>query len=123
MTRKARTLAIDTFREDPTITIMLATIGAAGLGLNLTVANKVFVMEPQYNPQAEAQAVDRVHRLGQTRPVTITWIIMNRTFEEHMLELQRKKKALADLSMDRKGHLSKEEEKKSRLKDLQSLFK
>lgn len=122
MDRKSRDRALTAFASDPNISVILVSIGAGGLGLNLTTANKVYVMEPQFNPAAEAQAVDRVHRLGQTREVWIKRYIMEGSFEEKMLELQRKKKALADLTMAReKG--SKEKLAKQRLEDLRSLFR
>ncbi|PSN71344.1 SNF2 family helicase/ATPase-like protein [Corynespora cassiicola Philippines] len=122
MSRSARDKAIETFSHNPDVRNILISIGAGGLGLNLTMANKVYVMEPQFNPAAEAQAVDRVHRLGQTREVTIKRFIMEDSFEEKMLELQRKKKALADLTMAREKS-SKEQAAKQRLEDLRSLFK
>jgi len=121
MTREARDKSMNTFRSDPSIRVMLVSIGAGGLGLNLTTANKVFMMEPQFNPAAEAQAVDRVHRLGQDREVTIKRYIMDKSFEEKMLSLQDKKKALADLTMTRKRN--KSEDSKRRLEELRSLFR
>ena len=122
MSRKARTNAIDTFREDPNVPTMIVSINAGGLGLNLTAGSKVFVMEPQFNPAAEAQAVDRVHRLGQRREVTIMRFIMRDSFEEKMLLLQRKKMDLADLSMS-KTRISKVDMAKQRLEELRSLFR
>ncbi|KAF1912881.1 SNF2 family N-terminal domain-containing protein [Ampelomyces quisqualis] len=122
MSRDARDKSMHVFREDPSIVVMLVSIGAGGLGLNLTTANKVFMMEPQFNPAAEAQAVDRVHRLGQDREVMIKRFIMNNSFEEKMVELQQKKKKLADLTLTRQ-RLSKEEKTKQRLEELRSLFR
>lgn len=122
MSRKDRAASLITFRDDPTVELILISIGAGGLGLNLTTGSKVYVMEPQFNPAAEAQAVDRVHRLGQTREVTITRFIMEDSFEEKMLALQKKKQRLADLSMNR-GKLDKAEMAKQRLEELRSLFK
>jgi SNF2 family DNA or RNA helicase len=122
MSRDARDKSMRVFREDPSITVMLVSIGAGGLGLNLTTANKVFMMEPQFNPAAEAQAVDRVHRLGQDREVMIKRFIMNNSFEEKMVQLQEKKKKLADLTLQRQ-RLSKEEQTKQRLEELRSLFR
>lgn len=122
MARKQRTASLDAFRDNPNVTVILISIGAGGLGLNLTTGSKVYMMEPQFNPAAEAQAVDRVHRLGQTREVTITRFIMEGSFEEKMLALQRKKQNLADLSMNR-GKLDKAEAAKQRLEELRSLFK
>ncbi|GME41987.1 SNF2-related protein [Neofusicoccum parvum] len=123
MSRKKRKIALDAFRDDPNVQIMLISITAGGLGLNLTSASKAYVMEPQYNPASEAQAVDRVHRLGQKREVTITRFVMNNSFEERMLDLQAKKKDLADLSMNRNARLDREEAAKKRLEDLRTLFR
>ncbi|KAF4774190.1 SNF2 family domain-containing protein [Colletotrichum scovillei] len=124
MTRIARTQAMDSFREDHSVHVILVSITAGGLGLNLTAGSNVYVMEPQYNPAAEAQAIDRVHRLGQKRPVRTVCYIMRNSFEEKMLELQEKKNKLASLSMDRKERVfDKSEAARQRLLDLRSLFK
>ncbi|RDA91670.1 hypothetical protein CP533_0062 [Ophiocordyceps camponoti-saundersi (nom. inval.)] len=124
MTRAARTAAMDSFREDRSVEVILVSLMAGGVGLNLTAANNVYVMEPQYNPAAEAQAVDRVHRLGQKRPVRTVRYIMKDSFEEKMVEIQVKKMKLASLSMDgQKNGLDKEDAAKQKLKDLRSLFK
>jgi SNF2 family DNA or RNA helicase len=119
MTREARDRSMSKLKLDPSVTVMLVSIGAGGLGLNLTTANKVFMMEPQFNPAAEAQAVDRVHRLGQDREVTIKRFIMDKSFEEKMLVLQEKKKALAALTMERKKGVGGRE----KLEELRSLFR
>ncbi|KAI0848090.1 SNF2 family N-terminal domain-containing protein [Daldinia vernicosa] len=123
MSRTARTASMDAFREDNSVHVILVSIMAGGLGLNLTSGNYVYVMEPQYNPAAEAQAVDRVHRLGQKRPVRTVRYIMRNSIEEKMLELQEKKKKLASLSMDRNRVIDKAEAAKQKLMDLRSLFK
>ena len=126
MTRPARNAAMDSFRDDPKVQVILVSIMAGGLGLNLTTGNTVYVMEPQFNPAAEAQAVDRVHRLGQKRPVRTIRYIMANSFEEKMLELQDKKKQLASLSMDGRDKdkvMDRTEAAKRRLMDLRSLFK
>lgn len=124
MSRLARTQAMDTFRDNPDVHIILVSIMAGGLGLNLTAGNHVYVMEPQYNPAAEAQAVDRVHRLGQKRPVRTVRYIMRNSFEEHMLEIQNKKIELANLSMNRSDRaISSGEAARQRLQELRSLFK
>jgi SNF2 family DNA or RNA helicase len=130
MSRGARTAALDTFRLDPTIRVILVSLSAGGLGLNLTAASRVYVMEPQYNPAAEAQAVDRIHRLGQTREVWCKRFVMEASFEGKMLELQEKKRRLARLATDRvekgafrlKG-VGKEEAMRKRLEELKVLFK
>lgn len=124
MSRTARTAAMDAFRVDDSVHVILVSIMAGGLGLNLTAGNNVYVMEPQYNPAAEAQAVDRVHRLGQKRPVRTVRYIMRNSFEEQMLILQDKKKKLANLSMDGQSKsLEKPKTTEDKLRELQSLFK
>ncbi|EXA48392.1 hypothetical protein FOQG_05843 [Fusarium oxysporum f. sp. raphani 54005] len=124
MSRTQRTTAMDRFREDSSVHVILVSIMAGGLGLNLTAGNSVYVMEPQYNPAAEAQAIDRVHRLGQKRPVRTVRYIMRDSFEEKMLELQEKKMKLASLSMDGQNRsLDKAEAARQKLMDLRSLFK
>ena len=124
MSRTLRTSAMDKFREDNNVHVILVSIMAGGLGLNLTAGNNVYVMEPQYNPAAEAQAIDRVHRLGQKRPVKTVRYIIRDSFEEKMLELQDKKRRLASLSMDGQSRtLDKAESARQKLADLRSLFK
>lgn len=127
LTRNARTRAMDSFRDDPDVQVILVSIYAGGLGLNLTAGNSVYIMEPLFNPAAEAQAVDRVHRLGQKREVFCVRLLMEDSFEEKMRELQEKKMKLASLSMDREkgdgsGLMTKNGAAKQRLMDLRSLF-
>ncbi|MCJ1316795.1 hypothetical protein MMC15_002116 [Xylographa vitiligo] len=122
MSRIQRSTSLEVFHTDPEIAVILVSISAGGLGLNLTTASKVYVMEPQFNPAAEAQAIDRVHRLGQKREVTTTRFIMHDSFEEKMLLLQQKKNNLATMSMNR-GKLDKAEIAKQKLEELRSLFK
>ena len=125
MSRIARTQAMDTFRENPSVQVILVSIMAGGLGLNLTTANTVYVMEPQYNPAAEAQAIDRVHRLGQKREVRTVRYIMKDSFEERMLEIQDRKIKISNLSMNRGDHnaSSSTDAARQRLEDLRSLFR
>ena len=122
MSRKNRNVSLEAFKEDPEVCVILISINAGGLGLNLTSGSKVYIMEPQFNPAAEAQAVDRVHRLGQRREVFISRYIMQDSFEEKMLQLQRRKQDLAELSMSR-GKLDKAEAAKRKLDELRSLFR
>lgn len=121
MTRTKRVAALNAFSTDPSVIVMLVSISAGGLGLNLTAASKVYVLDIQYNPAAEAQAVDRVHRLGQKRDVDITRFIIRDSFEESMIKLQDKKRNLAKMVTGRK--LSREEEIKEKLDELRSLFR
>ncbi|GAP84855.2 putative transcription termination factor 2 protein [Rosellinia necatrix] len=123
MSRPARAMAMTAFREDDSVHVILVSISAGGLGLNLVAGNTVYMMEPQYNPAAEAQAVDRVHRLGQKRPVRTVRYIMRESIEEKMLVLQEKKMKLASLSMDKNRVMDKAEAAKQKLMDLRDLFK
>lgn len=69
---------------------------AGGLGLNLTAADYVFLLDPWWNPAIEAQAIDRAHRIGQTRRVTACRLIARDTIGEKILEQQARKRGLAD---------------------------
>ena len=122
MSREKRKANLDSFNSDPTVTVLLASIGTGGLGLNLTVANSVYIMEPQWNPAAEAQAIDRVHRLGQKRDVKCVRFTIEGSIEDGVMEMQRKKLDLAELSMT-KRKMDKRETAKERLKSLAGLFK
>jgi len=116
-----RSRVMEQFKTDPAITVILVSIKAGGQGLNFTAANKVFMMEPQFNPGVEMQAVDRVHRLGQKRAVEIKRFIMSGSFEEKIVELQRKKVELAQLAHQTgKGE---KESLKEKMENLRSLFR
>jgi SNF2 family DNA or RNA helicase len=121
MNIKQRAQVMLDFKTDPSITVLLVSIRAGGQGLNFTAANKVYMMEPQYNPGVEQQAIDRVHRLGQKRAVEIVHFIMQDSVEEALLKLQVKKTKLATLSMDKRK--TKSEEAKKRIEELRELFK
>jgi SNF2 family DNA or RNA helicase len=122
MTLAARTRALEEFAKNDNIKVLLATIGAGGVGLNLTSASRVFIMEPQYNPAAVAQAIDRVHRLGQTRPVQTFQFIMKGSIEEKILDLARKKQEMADTSLNRVKQ-DKRETQEARMREYRNLFK
>lgn len=91
--RQAR---VTRFQEDPECRVFLISLKAGGLGLNLTAADYVFLLDPWWNPAVEAQAIDRTHRIGQTRPVFATRLIARDTVEEKVLALQASKRDLAD---------------------------
>ncbi len=86
---------VQRFQENEEIRIFLISIKAGGVGLNLTSADYVFILDPWWNPAVEAQAVDRAHRIGQDKSVFIYKFITKNTVEEKILQLQSKKKALA----------------------------
>ena len=87
---------VDRFQNDPACPLFLISLKAGGHGLNLTAAEYVFILDPWWNPAVEAQAIDRAHRIGQTRRVIATRIVARDTIEEKILELQASKRALAD---------------------------
>lgn len=121
MSVRQRSAVLERFRTDDTITVLLVSIKAGGQGLNFTAANHVYMMEPQFNPGVEQQAIDRVHRLGQKRDVEIVHYIMEESVEEGILRLQRRKEDLARFTLERK--MSRVEEAKKRIEDLRDLFK
>jgi SNF2 family DNA or RNA helicase len=124
MSLQKRRKVLDAFNSDDDTVILLASIKAAGQGLNLTAASRVFIMEPLWNPAAEVQAVDRVHRIGQKREVIITRYRMEGSIEQKIGELQQKKIKLADVSMNRNyKKLSQKELREQNLKDIAALFK
>jgi SNF2 family DNA or RNA helicase len=74
----------------------LISLKAGGVGLNLTAADYVFILDPWWNPAVEAQAVDRAHRIGQERQVFAYRLIARDTVEEKILQLQQSKRSVAD---------------------------
>jgi superfamily II DNA or RNA helicase len=86
---------VERFQDNPEISLFLLSLKAGGVGLNLTSADYVFILDPWWNPAAESQAIDRAHRIGQKQKVFAYKIIAKDTVEEKILELQRSKKQLA----------------------------
>lgn len=84
------------FQEDPDCRLFLISLKAGGQGLNLTAADYIYILDPWWNPAVEAQAVDRAHRIGQTRRVFAYRLIARDTVEEKILALQEKKRELAE---------------------------
>ncbi|CAN4097499.1 unnamed protein product [Withania somnifera] len=91
MTMAARDSAITRFTNDPDCRIFLMSLKAGGVALNLTVASQVFLMDPWWNPAVERQAQDRIHRIGQYKPIRIVRFVIENTIEERILKLQGKK--------------------------------
>jgi superfamily II DNA or RNA helicase len=91
-----RAARVERFQTDPACGVFLVSLKAGGLGLNLTAAEYVFLLDPWWNPAVEAQAIDRAHRIGQTRHVFAYRLIARDTVEEKVLELQQTKRSLAD---------------------------
>uniref|UniRef100_A0A8C5M7S6 Helicase like transcription factor n=1 Tax=Leptobrachium leishanense TaxID=445787 RepID=A0A8C5M7S6_9ANUR len=97
LTQKKRTEAIQSFQSSDahSPTIMLLSLKAGGVGLNLTAASRLYLMDPAWNPAAEEQCFDRCHRLGQTKDVIITKYVVKDSVEENMLKIQDKKREVA----------------------------
>lgn len=91
---------VDAFQEEGGPPVLLMSLKAGGVGLTLTQADHVFIMDPWWNPAAENQAADRAHRIGQDRPVNVHRIVAKDTVEERILKLQEKKKKLASAVLD-----------------------
>ena len=91
--RQAR---VNRFQEDPDCRLFLISLKAGGQGLNLTAADYIYILDPWWNPAVEAQAVDRAHRIGQTRPVFAYRLIAKDTVEEKIVNLQARKRELAE---------------------------
>lgn len=91
-----RQSCVERFQNDPDSQLFLISLKAGGLGLNLTAAGYVFLLDPWWNPAVEMQAIDRAHRIGQTQNVFAYRLIAKGTVEEKVLDLQKTKRDLAD---------------------------
>ncbi|CAO3665234.1 unnamed protein product [Umbelopsis ramanniana] len=118
MSPQQRDAAIKHFMTNPNVTVFLISLKAGGVALNLTEASRVFICDPWWNPAAELQAMDRIHRLGQYRPIKITRLIIENSIESRIVQLQEKKTALVEST------IGKDVEALSRLseEDLRFLF-
>ncbi len=90
-----RAACVESFQSEEGPSLFLISLKAGGTGLNLTAADYVFLLDPWWNPAAEAQAIDRAHRMGRTRPVHAYRLVARDTIEERVLELQESKRQLA----------------------------
>ncbi|MCF3110717.1 SNF2 family helicase [Niabella sp. CC-SYL272] len=99
-----REKAIQSFQKNEEVRVFLISLKAGGVGLNLTAADYVYIVDPWWNPAVEQQAIDRTHRIGQTKSIFAYRMICKDTIEDKILKLQEKKKALAkDLIADEAG--------------------
>jgi SWI/SNF-related matrix-associated actin-dependent regulator of chromatin subfamily A3 len=102
------------------LTVLLASLKAAGAGVNLTAASTVYLFDPWWNPGVEEQAMDRVHRIGQTKAVKAVRLIVKGSIEERILELQERKKRLISGAFGRKG--GAKENKEMRIEELRLMM-
>ncbi|WP_370088094.1 DEAD/DEAH box helicase [Ekhidna sp.] len=92
---KDRQQQVERFQNDPDVSVFLISLKAGGTGLNLTKADYVFLLDPWWNPAVEAQAIDRAHRIGQTKKVFAYKFVTKDTIEEKIIKLQEHKQKLA----------------------------
>jgi hypothetical protein len=100
MKNDAREASLHSLRNDKSTRVLLCSLRCGSLGLNLTAASRVVILEPFWNPFVEEQAIDRVHRLTQTVDVIVYKLTVERTVEERILELQEKKRLLAAAAIE-----------------------
>jgi non-specific serine/threonine protein kinase len=99
-----REKAIQSFQKNDEVRVFLISLKAGGVGLNLTAADYVYIVDPWWNPAVEQQAIDRTHRIGQTKNIFAYRMICKDTIEDKILQLQDKKRTLArDLVSDDTG--------------------
>ncbi|XP_026662819.1 putative SWI/SNF-related matrix-associated actin-dependent regulator of chromatin subfamily A member 3-like 1 isoform X2 [Phoenix dactylifera] len=122
MSAKKRSEVIKEFgKGDPGApTVLLASLKAAGAGVNLTAASRVYLVEPWWNPALEEQAMDRVHRIGQQQDVRVVRLIVRGSIEERILELQERKKKLASGAF---GSKAAKEQKQMRVEDVRIVMR
>ncbi|KAF2838203.1 DNA repair protein, RAD5 [Patellaria atrata CBS 101060] len=118
LNQKQRTAVLTEFAESKKGLVLLLSLRAGGVGLNLTCANRVFMMDPWWSFAVESQAIDRVHRMGQEKEVTVHRFIVEGSIEEKMLKVQERKKFIASSL----GMMSEEEKKVQRIEDIKELL-
>ena len=124
MRNDAREAALGALRGDPRTRVLLCSLRCGALGLNLTAASRVVLLEPFWNPFVEEQAIDRVHRLTQTVDVVVYKLTVAATVEERILDLQNRKRLLAEQAIEgAAGTRGKKENMGLGLKEMLELFK
>ncbi|KAL8666559.1 MAG: hypothetical protein Q9202_001357 [Teloschistes flavicans] len=120
MRADARDKAMTMLGEDPECRIMLASLAVCSVGLNLVAANHVIMADSWWAPSIEDQAVDRVHRLGQTKPTTVWRLVVDDTIEDRVLDIQSEKRKLMMAAFREKE--GKRDGKQARLGDIERLL-
>ncbi|KAH8687414.1 SNF2 family N-terminal domain-containing protein [Tricladium varicosporioides] len=116
-----RRKVLSNFKSNPNIKTLLMTFGTGAVGLNLSIANRVHILEPQWNPSIEKQAIGRILRLGQERQITVIRYIMNGTVEEYIVSRQLRKLQLATIGWEEEED-NEEEQKLKELLELRSVI-
>ncbi|KAH8725824.1 SNF2 family N-terminal domain-containing protein [Phaeosphaeriaceae sp. PMI808] len=118
LSQKARASILTEFTTSPKPYVLLLSLRAGGVGLNLTCARNVFMMDPWWSFAVEAQAIDRVHRMGQENEVKVVRFVVENSIEEKMLRIQERKKFIASSL----GMMSDEEKRVQRIEDIKELL-
>jgi SNF2 family DNA or RNA helicase len=118
MSHTARDKAIQDFADKPNIRVLLASLRCGGLGLNLTMASRVIIIDPWWNSAAEQQAFCRVFRFGQRETTFLTKFCVKNTVDERLIDMQEKKQKEIDEVMDDKNKTARS----LGLRDLMRLF-
>eukprot|EP01035_Chromulina_nebulosa_P003483 gene3483-4742_t len=113
-----RATVIDSFQNNEEVRVFLISLKAGGTGLNLTEADYVYLVDPWWNPAVENQAIDRVHRIGQTKPVYAYRLVCKGTLEEKIMDLQARKKMVGDSLISEEDGFVKNLD----MKDIEFLF-
>ncbi|KAJ3223147.1 hypothetical protein HK099_001494 [Clydaea vesicula] len=103
MSMEQRLVAIQNFKNDPECNIILVSLQCGSLGLNLVMANHVILLDLWWNPAVESQAFDRVHRIGQKKPVEVHKILISNTVEQRIEKIQEEKQRIADMVLKSEG--------------------
>ncbi|KAK6005110.1 hypothetical protein QM012_007889 [Aureobasidium pullulans] len=118
MAQKARAAVLSDFANRTKGCVLLLSLKAGGVGLNLTCASNVFMMDPWWSWAVESQAIDRVHRMGQTQEVKIVRFVVDQSIEEKMLRVQDRKKFIASSL----GMMNEDQKKLQRIEDIKELL-
>ncbi|KAH7018696.1 SNF2 family N-terminal domain-containing protein [Macrophomina phaseolina] len=118
MRNDMREASLNKLRNDPGTRVLLCSLKCGSLGLNLTAASRVIILEPFWNPFVEEQAIDRVHRLNQTVDVVVYKLTIRKTVEERILDLQEAKRKLANAAIEGGKAINK-----LSMKDIMNLFR
>ncbi|KAL8937424.1 MAG: hypothetical protein Q9216_004435, partial [Gyalolechia sp. 2 TL-2023] len=122
MRANQRDAAMTALSEDPDCRIMLASLAVCSVGLNLVAANQVIMADSWWAPSIEDQAVDRVHRLGQTKPTTVWRLVVEQSIEDHVLGIQAEKRKLMMTAFQEKAGKRAGGGKQARLGDIERLL-
>ena len=107
MPNKKREASLAALKGDSNCRVLLCSLKAGALGLNLTVANLVFMLDVWWNPAIEEQAIDRVHRIGQQQEVKVFKLTVRDTVEDRIIALQDKKREMAKSALGEGGKMSR----------------